>query len=42
VVIVDTTVWVDYLNGIATPHTDWLDRQDDFPAAHAFNERARP
>ncbi len=26
-VIVDTTVWVDYLNGIATPETDWLDGQ---------------
>jgi predicted nucleic acid-binding protein len=25
-VIVDTTVWVDYLNGIQSPHTDWLDR----------------
>jgi predicted nucleic acid-binding protein len=28
-VIVDTTVWVDYLNGVATPHTDWLDRELD-------------
>ena len=26
-VIVDTTVWVDYLNGVATPQTDWLDEQ---------------
>ena len=26
-VIVDTTVWVDYLNGIATPETNWLDEQ---------------
>lgn len=26
-VIVDTTVWVDYLNDIATPETSWLDRQ---------------
>ena len=26
-VIVDTTVWVDYLNGVATPETDWLDDQ---------------
>ena len=26
-VIVDTTVWVDYLNGVATPKTDWLDEQ---------------
>jgi predicted nucleic acid-binding protein len=27
VVIVDTTVWVDYLNGVVAPHTDWLDRE---------------
>jgi hypothetical protein len=27
VVIVDTTVWVDYLNDIATPETDWLEQQ---------------
>jgi predicted nucleic acid-binding protein len=26
-VIVDTTVWVDYLNGLSTPYTDWLDRE---------------
>ena len=26
-VIVDTTVWVDYLNDVATPETDWLDHQ---------------
>ena len=26
-VIIDTTVWVDYLNGVATPETDWLDDQ---------------
>ena len=26
-VIVDTTVWVDYLNDVATPETDWLDQQ---------------
>lgn len=26
-VIVDTTVWVDYLKGVATPETDWLDEQ---------------
>jgi predicted nucleic acid-binding protein len=25
VVIVDTTVWVDYLRGVATPETDWVD-----------------
>lgn len=28
-VIVDTTVWVDYLNGRSTPETDWLDREMD-------------
>jgi hypothetical protein len=27
VVIVDTTVWVDYLNGVVAPHTDWLDQE---------------
>ena len=26
-VIVDTTVWIDYLNGTATPETEWLDRE---------------
>lgn len=26
-VIVDTTVWVDYLNGSRTPQTDWLDAE---------------
>jgi predicted nucleic acid-binding protein len=26
-VIVDSTVWVDYLNGVADAHTDWLDRE---------------
>ncbi|HEX6974003.1 MAG TPA: PIN domain-containing protein [Vicinamibacterales bacterium] len=24
-VVVDTTVWVDYFNGFQTPETDWLD-----------------
>jgi predicted nucleic acid-binding protein len=24
VVIVDTTVWIDYLGGVANPETDWL------------------
>lgn len=24
-VIVDSTVWVDYFNGLQTPETDWLD-----------------
>lgn len=28
-VIVDTTVWIDYLNGVQTPQTDWLDAQID-------------
>ncbi len=23
--IVDTTVWIDYLRGTTTPHTEWLD-----------------
>ena len=27
VVIVDTTVWVDYLKGVETPETRWLDRE---------------
>jgi len=26
-VIIDTTVWVDYFNGVATPHTEWVDRE---------------
>ena len=26
-VIVDTTVWVDYLKGASTPEVDWLDRE---------------
>lgn len=26
-VIVDSTVWVDYLNGIQNAETDWLDRK---------------
>lgn len=26
-VIVDTTIWVDYLKGAQTPHTTWLDEQ---------------
>lgn len=26
-VIVDTTVWIDYLNGVKTAQTDWLDRE---------------
>jgi len=25
VIIVDTTVWVDYLRGVATPQAGWLD-----------------
>jgi hypothetical protein len=26
-VIVDTTVWIDYLAGIKNEHTDWLDQE---------------
>ncbi len=26
-IIVDTTIWVDYLRGTRTPHTDWLEAQ---------------
>jgi predicted nucleic acid-binding protein len=26
-VIVDTTVWIDYLNGVQTPQTDWVDTE---------------
>lgn len=26
-IIVDTTIWIDYFNGICTLHTDWLDAQ---------------
>ena len=29
VVIVDSTVWVDYFNGQQTPDTDWLELQLD-------------
>ena len=29
-VIVDTTVWIDYLNGIATRESEWLDRETTF------------
>ncbi len=25
-IIVDTTVWVDYLRGTSSPHAEWLDR----------------
>lgn len=28
-VIVDTTVWVDYLRGTVNPETDWLNRELD-------------
>ncbi len=28
-VIVDSTVWVDYLNGISTPEVEWLDRESE-------------
>ncbi len=26
-IIVDTTIWVDYFRGTHTPHTDWLEAQ---------------
>jgi predicted nucleic acid-binding protein len=26
-VIIDTTVWIDFLKGIPTPHVTWLDRE---------------
>lgn len=26
-VIVDTTVWIDYLNGVVTTESEWLDRE---------------
>jgi predicted nucleic acid-binding protein len=26
-IVVDTTVWIDYLGGTANPHTNWLDRE---------------
>ena len=26
-VVVDTTVWVDYLKGANTPEVEWLDRE---------------
>lgn len=26
-ILIDTTVWIDYLNGLKTPETDWLDAQ---------------
>ena len=28
-VIVDTTIWVDYFNGVASPQAEWLDRELD-------------
>lgn len=28
-VIVDTTVWIDYLAGTLNPETEWLDRELD-------------
>jgi predicted nucleic acid-binding protein len=27
VVIVDSTVWIDFLTGVSTPQADWLDRE---------------
>jgi len=29
VVIVDTSVWVDYFRGVSNPETDWLDAELD-------------
>jgi hypothetical protein len=29
VVLIDTTVWVDYLQGAQNPETDWLDQELD-------------
>jgi predicted nucleic acid-binding protein len=29
VVIVDTTVWIDYFQGVKNPETDWLDTELD-------------
>src|ERR1700739_2764913 len=26
-IVVDTTVWIDYLGGTINPHTEWLDRE---------------
>ena len=28
-IIIDTTVWINYLNGVFTPETDWLDVELD-------------
>lgn len=28
-VIVDSSVWIDYLNGTSTPEVEWLDREAD-------------
>ena len=28
-IIVDSTVWIDYLGGVRNLHTDWLDRELD-------------
>jgi predicted nucleic acid-binding protein len=27
VVLIDTSVWIDFLNGVPSPEVDWLDRQ---------------
>ncbi len=26
-VLIDSSVWIDYLRGTVNPHTDWLDRE---------------
>jgi predicted nucleic acid-binding protein len=31
VIIVDSTVWIDYLRGSINPHTEWLDREIQQP-----------
>lgn len=28
-IIVDTTVWIDYFGGVSSPQTDWLERELD-------------
>jgi predicted nucleic acid-binding protein len=33
-IVVDTSVWIDYFNGTVNPHTDWLDHEiDDEPVS---------
>jgi predicted nucleic acid-binding protein len=28
-IVVDTSVWIDYFNGTVNPHSEWLDREVD-------------